>query len=56
MRLSGCFKNPLINDWISHERTALATLSFPEFMKEFRTLWLPKNWEYPIRSQIIDAL
>jgi hypothetical protein len=54
-RLFGSFKNPLINDWISCERTTLATLSFPEFMKEFRRLWLPTNWENAVKAQVLGS-
>jgi hypothetical protein len=54
-RLFGSFQNPLIHDWIHCESTTLATLSFPEFMKEFRRRWLPTNWEHTVRSQILAA-
>jgi hypothetical protein len=54
-RLFGSFENPLINDWISCERATLAALSFPEFMKEFRRLWLPTNWEHAVKSQVVGS-
>jgi hypothetical protein len=55
IRLFGSFENPLINDWISCERATLATLTFPEFMKEFRRLWLPTNWEHAVKSQVLGS-
>jgi hypothetical protein len=54
-RLFGSFQNTLIHDWICCKRATLATLSFPEFMKEFRRRWLPSDWEQTVRSQIIAA-
>ncbi|KAF8808349.1 hypothetical protein BYT27DRAFT_7210892 [Phlegmacium glaucopus] len=41
----GSFKNDLVNDWISVNRDQLSILSFPDFMSEFRTHWLPHDWE-----------
>ena len=54
-RILGCFENDLVNDWISvnHERFTL--LTFVEFMKEFRSRWLPHDWEQSIRAKILSA-
>ena len=54
-RILGCFENDLINDWISVNRERFTTLSFTEFMTEFRSRWLPHDWEQNIRSKILSA-
>ena len=54
-RILGCFENDLVNDWISVNRERFTTLTFPEFMTEFRARWLPHDWEQSIRSKILSA-
>ena len=54
-RILGCFENDLINDWISVNRERFTALSFPEFMTEFRSRWLPHDWEQTLRSKILSA-
>ena len=54
-RILGCFKNDLVNDWISVNRNRFITLSFSEFMIKFRARWLPHDWEQTVRSKILSA-
>ena len=54
-RILGCFENDLVNDWISVNRERFTTLTFPEFMTEFRARWLPHDWEQSVRSKILSA-
>ena len=54
-RILGCFENDLVNDWISVNRDQFTTLSFPDFMIEFRARWLPHDWEQTVRSKILSA-
>ena len=54
-RILGCFENDLVNDWISVNREHFTTLSFPDFMTEFRARWLPHDWEQSLRSKILSA-
>ena len=54
-RILGCFENDLVNDWIAVNRERFTTLSFPEFMDEFRSRWLPHDWEQTLRSKILSA-
>lgn len=54
-RILGCFENDLVNDWISVNRERFTTLTFPEFMTEFRARWLPHDWEQTVRSKILSA-
>ena len=54
-RILGCFENPLVNDWISVNRTRLRTLSFEDFMIEFRQRWLPRNWEEDVAMRILSS-
>ena len=54
-RILGCFENDLVNDWISVNRERFTTLSFPDFMTEFRARWLPHDWEQSVRSKILSA-
>ena len=55
-RLFRSFKNPYINVWISREHATLAALTFPDFMKEFRRRWLPKNWEITLQTKVLGTL
>ena len=55
-RLFGSFKNPHIKDWISVERTTRAALTFPEFMKEFCSRWLPKDWDAILEAKVFRTL
>ena len=54
-RILGCFENDLVNDWISVNCERFTTLTFPEFMVEFRARWLPHDWEQSVRSKILSA-
>ena len=54
-RILGCFENDLINDWVSVNRERFTTLSFANFMIEFRERWLPHDWEQSLRSKILSA-
>ena len=54
-RILGCFENDLVNDWVSVNRERFMTLSFAEFMIEFRARWLPHDWEQNIHSKILSA-
>ena len=54
-RILGCFENDLVNDWISINRERFTTLTFPEFMVEFRARWLPHDWEQSVCSKILSA-
>jgi hypothetical protein len=54
-RILGCFENDLINDWVSVNRERFTTLSFTDFMSEFRERWLPHDWEQSLRSKILSA-
>jgi hypothetical protein len=54
-RILGCFENDLVNDWVSVNREGFMTLTFPEFMTEFRARWLPHDWEQSIRSKILSV-
>ena len=53
-KILGCFENPLVNDWISVNRSHLQTLTFEEFMVEFQQCWLPRNWEEDIAMHILS--
>ena len=53
-KILGCFENPLVNDWISVNHLRLRTLTFEEFMVEFRQRWLPRNWEEDVAMRILS--
>ena len=55
MKILGCFENPLVNNWISVNRSRLRTLTFEEFMVEFRQRWLPRNWEEDVAMRILSS-
>ena len=55
MKILGCFENPLVNDWISVNRTRLCVLTFEDFMIEFRQHWLPRNWEEDVAMCILSS-
>ena len=44
----GCFKNNLVNDWISINCEHFTALPFPNFMAEFHSQWLPHDWEQTV--------
>ena len=54
-KILGCFENPLVNDWISVNHSCLQTLTFEEFMVEFRQCWLPRNWEEDVAMRILSS-
>jgi hypothetical protein len=54
-RILSCFDDYLVNDWIAVDRDRLITLTFEQFMTEFRTRWLPLNWERELRVQVLSA-
>lgn len=45
----------LVSDWALEDRDRLITLTFEQFMSEFRTRWLPHGWDSQLRSQILRA-
>ena len=49
------FKDPLIRDWITSNRETLVALKFEEFMKQLRSMFLPKDWEENVRTQILGS-
>ena len=49
-----CFENDLVNNLISVNRTHFTTLTFENFMTEFRAHWLPHDWEQNIQSKILS--
>ena len=54
-RILSSFDDLLVNDWIRVNRDRLITLTFEQFMSEFRTRWLPYNWEHQLLSQIMGS-
>ena len=54
-RILGCFENDLVNDWISTNSELFTTLTFPEFMIEFRAHWLSHHWEQSMHLKILSA-
>ena len=54
-KILGCFENPLVNDWILVNRSRLRTLTFEEFMVEFRQRWLARNWEEDVAMHILSS-
>ena len=54
-RILGCFESDLIKNWISVHCARFTTLSFMEFMVEFRAHWLPHDWEQNIQSKILST-
>jgi len=54
-RILSCFENYLVNDWIAGDRDRLITLTFEQFMSEFRTRWLPFDWERDLCIQVLSA-
>ena len=55
-RLFGSFQSQRIKDWIIVNRTTLADLTFPDFMKEFRKRWLPKDWDITLHAKILRTI
>jgi len=49
------FKDPLIQNWITSNRDGLVALTFEEFMKKLRGMFLPKDWEETVRIQILGS-
>ena len=54
-RLLSSFDDCLVNDWMAVNRDRLITLTFKQFMSEFRTRWLPRHWERDIRIHLQRA-
>ena len=54
-KILGCFENPLINNWISVNCSCLWTHSFEDFMAEFHTHWLLKNWVEDVCHEILGS-
>ena len=54
-KILGCFENTLVVDWASMDWERLAKLKFNKFMKEFRSRWLPSNWEQIVRTQMLGT-
>jgi len=43
-----------IHEWLDIKHPHLMTLTFEEFMKEFRTSYLPPNWEEDMCSEVLS--
>ncbi|KAF8271642.1 hypothetical protein EI94DRAFT_1720238 [Lactarius quietus] len=54
-RILSSFEDFLVNDWICVDRDRLVTLTFEQFMFEFRTRWLPLNWEEQVLDHLLSA-
>ena len=54
-RIITAFKDPLVRDWITSNRAMLVKLTFDEFMKQLREMFLPKDWEENVRTQILGS-
>ena len=54
-KLFGCFKSPLVNDWISVNCTHLHTLTFEACMTEFWQCWLPQDWKEDLTTSILSS-
>ena len=52
-RIITAFKDPLVRDWITSNRATLVKLTFDEFMTQLRDMFLPKDWEENVRTQIL---
>ena len=54
-RILGCFKDRLVNDWISVNCKRLHTLEFEQFMDEFCSHWLLKTWVEDLWNDILGS-
>ena len=54
-RILGCFKDRLVNDWISVNCKRLHTLEFEQFMDEFCSHWLLKTWVEDLWNNILGS-
>jgi len=54
-RIITAFKDPLVRDWITSNRETLVKLTFDEFMKQLRDMFLPTDWEENVRTQILGS-
>jgi hypothetical protein len=52
-KILSCIQDPRIIDWIGTERDRLLTLSFAQFMAEFRARYLDKHWEELTRRELL---
>jgi hypothetical protein len=52
-KILACLKDNRIVDWVSTERERLLGLTFQQFMAEFRTAYLDKNWEETTRRELL---
>lgn len=50
------FKDPLVWDWITSNRVTLVKLTFNEFMKRLHDMFLPKDLEENIYTQILGNM
>ncbi|KAJ7156122.1 hypothetical protein C8R43DRAFT_848728, partial [Mycena crocata] len=53
----GCFQDVHVQDWLrpDEEQERVAKLLLPAFMAEFRTRFLPDNWESTTRTQLMQC-
>jgi hypothetical protein len=54
-RILSSFEDFLVCDWAATDRVRLITLTFEQFMSEFRTRWLPFGWESQLRTELLRA-
>ncbi|KAJ7120479.1 hypothetical protein C8R43DRAFT_900788, partial [Mycena crocata] len=53
----GCFQDVHVQDWLrpNEEQEHVAKLLLPAFMAEFRTCFLPDNWESTTHTQLMQC-
>jgi hypothetical protein len=54
-KILGCFEQDFVAEWASTEREHLIKKTLEEFLKEFRTRWLPNDWEQKITTLMIST-
>ena len=54
-KILGCFENNLVADWAASEQDHFITLTFEDFMKEFREHWLLENWVHIVRAEMLGT-
>ncbi|KAI0084769.1 hypothetical protein BDY19DRAFT_969035, partial [Irpex rosettiformis] len=53
--LDGSFEEEAISQWFDNNSTRLQKLSMVDFLKEFRTRWLPPRWADELKFEISRA-
>lgn len=53
-KILGAFREPRIQQWIDANRDRLEVLEFSAFMKDFRTEFLPGDWEEDTRRNLLS--